>query len=212
MLLRAVPLQSVGGSVLAAGLLLAVAACGSGDEMGAPAAGDTAAAERAEKPTDELEYPYEVYTRGMFADTLRGSAGFGTVFDPIRRRRQWIVSMSSGADVTSGVYIARPDTSLPSSGTYQIVKRRPVGRADSVRAAGTNTFTMIYRAGMRRSFHSQSGTLELTTVTDSLVEGTFEATLDGSAALPGQPPQQGTLTVRGTFRAEKEMVGFMFGV
>jgi hypothetical protein len=198
-------------------LLLATAACGSGGEMSGPAAAadtvdaaqDTAAAaEEDEGP----EYAYQMYTRGTLVDTLSGNARFGKIFDPATRRRQWIVSLRSGRDVTSGVYLARPDTSLPDPGTYQIVKRRPVGRADSIRAAGKNAFTMIYRAGMRRSFHSQSGTLELTTVTDTLIEGTLEATLDGSAALPGQPPQEGTLTVRGDFRAEKRTVGFVFGV
>jgi predicted small lipoprotein YifL len=195
--------------VLAALLLLsAAAACGSsGGEMNPPAA-----AEQNADGAEDPDYPYQVYTRGMFADTLSGTARFGNVFDPVTRRRQWIVSMRSGGDVTSGVYLARPDTTLPDPGTYQIVKRKPVGRYDSLRAADKNSFTMIYRAGMRRSFHSQSGTVELTTVTDTLVEGTIDATLGGSAALPGQPPQEGALTVRGDFRATKATVGFMFGV
>lgn len=189
-------------------LLLTAAACGSGGEMGRPTAADTTQAAEEEGP----QYDYAAYTRGMFVDTLRGPADFGRVFDPVTRRQQWVLSMRAGGDVTSGIYIARPDTSLPETGTYEIVSRKPIGEADSMRAAGKDSFTMIYRAGMRRSFHSQSGTLEITTSSDTLLEGTFRATLEGTAALPGQPPREGTLTVRGDFRAEKSTVGFLFGV
>lgn len=194
--------------VLAA-VLLSAAACGPGGEMDAPTAADSA---EAGEDGGDPAFSYEMYMQGMLADTLRGEAEFGVVFDPVTRQRQWVLSMRSGGDVTSGVYIARPDTVRPSEGTYQIVNRRPIGAVDSMRSDDVRSFTMIYRAGMRRSFHSQSGTLELTVATDTLLKGTFRATLDGTASPPGQPPREGTLTVRGTFRAEKATVGFMFGI
>jgi hypothetical protein len=209
------PLLLRGGVPLAlAFLLLAAAACGSGPEEDAPATGNdsvTVAAAEAEEGSGP-EYRYEVMVRGMLRDTLSGSAQFGIVFDPVTRRRQWMLSLRSGNDVTSGVYLARPDTARPQAGTYQIVSRPPVARYDSLRPDGKESFTMIYRAGMRRSFHSQSGTFELTAATDSLVEGTFRVTLEGTASPPGQPPREGTLTLTGEFRAEKRNVGFMFGV
>ena len=195
--------------VLLAVLMLSTNACGSGGEVGeAPAADTTATPEEDDGP----EFRYELVMRGMLRDTLRGYAEFGVVFDPVTRREQWVLSMRSGSDVTSGVYLARPDTTRPQAGTHQIVSRRPLGAADSMRAQGTNTFTMIYRAGMRRSFHSGSGTLELATANDTLLEGTIQATLQGTASPPGQPPREGTITLEGEFRAEKGTVGFMFGV
>ena len=191
-------------------LLLSAAACeSSGGEATSASGADSAAAVAEEEGP---QYSYEVYIQGLLTDTLHGRAHFGLVFDPITRREQWVLSMRSGRDVTSGVYIARTDTSRPTTGTYKIVERPPVGKADSMRPLGKKSFTMIYRTGMRRSFHSQSGTLELTTSTDTLLEGTFQATLDGSAALPGQPPREGTVTMRGDFRAEKATVGFLFGI
>jgi len=197
--------------VLAA-LLLAAAACGSGGEM-APSTAAADSTERAEGEDDGPDYPYEIIVQGMLRDTLRGSARYGRIFDPGTRRQKWVVSMRSGSDVTSGVYLARPDTSLPQTGTYDIVESDLARPLDSLRAKGADAFTLIYRAGMRRSFASQSGTVELTTATDTLVEGTFEATLEGSASLPGQPPREGVITLRGEFRAEGgRSVGFMFGV
>lgn len=195
-------------------LLLGASACTSDAQQDAPATGSdsvTVAAAEAEGDTGP-EYRYEIVVRGMLRDTLRGRAQFGIVFDPVTRERQWVLSLRSGSDVTSGVYLARPDTVRPQAGTYTIVNRPPVGRYDTLRADTKESFSMIYRAGMRRSFNSQSGTLELTTATDSLIEGTIQATLQGTASPPGQPPREGTLTVTGEFRAEKSAVGFMFGV
>ena len=195
-------------------LVLVASACRSGAEEDAPATGGdsvTVAAAASEGDAGP-EYRYEAVVRGMLRDTLRGSARFGVIFDPVTQRRQWVVSMRAGGDVTSGVYLARPDTARPQAGTYQIVNRPPVGRYDSLRGSSNKSFTVIYRAGMRRSFSSQSGTVELTTATDTLIEGTFQVTLQGTASPPGQPPREGTLTVTGEFRAEKHAVGFMFGV
>ena len=192
-----------------AALLFSSAACGPGSGMGGPATADSAAAAEEEEGP---QFRYEVYVQGMLTDTLRGEAEFGKVFDPVTRREIWVLSMRSGTDVTSGVYLSRPDTARPQPGTYQIINRPPVGAADSARAPGTDTFDLIYRAGMRRSFASQSGTVEFTTANDTLLEGTFQATLEGTASTPGQPPREGTVTMRGDFRAEKATVGFMFGV
>jgi hypothetical protein len=189
-------------------LLLAAAACGSGGEMGTSTPADTTASEEDDGP----EYPYEIIVQGMLRDTLRGRAEFGRIFDPGTGRQKWVLSMRAGGDVTSGIYLARPDTGRPQTGTFDIIGRAPVGESDTLRANGADAFTLVYRAGMRRSFHSESGTVEFTTATDTLVEGTFQATLEGSASLPGQPPRSGIVTLQGEFRADKATVGFMFGV
>ncbi len=175
--------------------------CGSEDGAG-EGLGEVEAEEAAESP-----FQYEVRLGNAVSDTLQGNANFGRVADPRTGEELLVIRLSTGFDFAGGIVISRRDTTLPEPGDFDLS-----ASADSIQAAPAEDFFIIYREGMLRDLRSESGTLTFTTVTDSLIEGRFEATLQGEIADRGRELTEGEVYAVGRFRAVRGMTGYVIGL
>lgn len=188
-----------------AGLLICAvlvsSACGSGDG-GGEGVGEVQVEESAESP-----FQYEVRLGNAISDTLQGSANFGRASDPRTGEELLVIRLSTGFDFAGGIVISRRDTTLPTPGDYTLA-----ATADSLEGVPTDEFFIIYREGMLRDLRSRAGTLTFTTVTDSLIEGRFDATLRGEIADRGRELTEGEVHAVGRFRAVRGMTGYVIGL
>jgi hypothetical protein len=186
---RIVPLAPV--------LVLLLSAC-NGDGDRSPA--NTLAAEPA-----ALSEAYTLRITGLVQDTLDGEAIFGTVLNVETGEVQLVVSMREGTGFAGGVYLVRADTTLPEAGTYRFDDRS----GETGEAGG---FSLVYRLGLVREFRAYGGAIELTNVTEDLIEGRINARLRGVAYFEGRRPEEGEITIAGSFSAARGGVGFILGV
>lgn len=175
-----------------------VSACAS-DESATEAGASDPSAEGADTAGD-----YRVVLANALTDTLRGEAHFGVVYETQSRSERFVIRLASDFDFAGGVVFARRDTTLPVPGTY--VLDTP---ADSVLPG--DAFTLLYREGMLRDMRATSGTLALTTVTDTLIVGTFDARLRGRIAFPDRMGGADVHAV-GRFQASRDLDGFVIGL
>lgn len=182
-------------------LLMAVlvSACGAEEDANLPAA------ETAGGSPPEMSAAYEVVLGNAITDTLRGNATFGRVRDPQSDAVQLVIRLRSGFDFAGGVLIARESDELPEEGTYDL-------EPDTVRMAAGNQFTIVFREGMLRDLRSYSGTLTLSTVTDSLIVGRFDAALRGYISEGTRELESGEVHAVGRFRADRGMAGYVIGL
>lgn len=183
--------------VLVLVLVVAVAACGDAPDEAPAGAADEVEAE----PAD-----YQAFFAGALTDTLRGDARFGRVVDGRTGARRFVIALRTPGNLVGGLILARGVPDVPEEGRHDVASY-----ADST-GRPPEDFLLVYRDGMRREFSSTSGTLTLTTVRDTLLEGSFSATLEGVAVRSGGPPIEGTTTVQGHFQARSGSVGFILGL
>lgn len=150
---------------------------------------------------------YRVYLTGAMADTLEGDAVFGEVFQVSTRSTKSIIELEAGSDFTGGMFITLGDTTLPRPGTYDL----------TVPEKGDTTtpqpqYRIIYRRGLILNIASVQGSLTFEAVTDSLIQGTFNALLRGDVPVPGAGVQRGEVRAIGQFVAEHGPVGFVIGL
>ena len=153
------------------------------------------------------DYSFEVVLSNALADTLRGDATFGRMRDPHEGRDYFVIRLASRYDFAGGFVIARPKPELPEPGTFGIA-----AAADTIETAAEGDFILLFREGMLRDLRSRSGSLTISTVTDTLITGRFDAVLtgyisEGSRELPGSE-----VRATGRFRAESGVVGYFMGL
>jgi hypothetical protein len=150
---------------------------------------------------------YQVTLGNALSDTLRGVANFGRVQDPQTGEELFVIRLSTGFDFAGGIVISRRDTTLPKPGDYDLAVA-----ADSSAAVPDDKFFIIFREGMLWDLRSESGTLTFSTVTDSLIEGRFNARLQGEIAERGRELTEGEVHAVGRFRAGSGMTGYVIGL
>lgn len=147
---------------------------------------------------------YTVTLGNALTDTLAGRAHFGIVYETQSRSERFVIRLASTFDFAGGVVLARRDTTLPDAGTYALDARH-----DSL--AADEDFILLYREGMLRDMRASSGTLNLISVTDTLIVGTFDAQLRGRVAFPDRVGGAEVHAV-GRFRASPNLDGFVIGL
>lgn len=183
------------------GVLLFVSACGPNDQAGT-GGGEMEAEESEEQPME-----YRVTLGNALSDTLQGEANFGRVQDPRSGEELFVIRLSTGFDFAGGIVISRRDTTMPEPGDYDLALA-----ADSAATVPDDKFFIIYREGMLWDLRSESGTLTFSTVSDSLIEGSFDATLQGEIAERGRELTEGEVHAVGRFRAGPGMTGYVIGL
>jgi len=182
-------------------LLLLLAACAGGNPDDVPAG--TAPADEQE----EEEEDYEVLLGNALTDTLRGDARFGYVVDPDANQPTFIVELKTGYDFAGGFFVARGGEALPTPGEHPLL-----AVSDSLKSVPPGRYAIIYRQGMVKDLASQAGTVTFTTVTDTLIEGTFDALLYGFVAKGRQRLPNAEIRARGHFSARPGSPGFIIGL
>ncbi|GEM_PF-1152917 len=157
--------------------------------------------------SDAESQDYRVILTGAMSDTLTGDAVFGEVFQVATRSTKWIIELEAGSDFTGGMFITLGDTSLPAPGTYDL----------TVPAAGDTTAPqpphhIVYRRGLILNIASVQGTLTFDVVSDSLIQGSFDALMRGDVPVPGAGVQKGEVRAVGRFAARYGPVGFIIGL
>lgn len=180
---------------------LMTAGCGTGD-----APPELPIGEQADN-SDVTSAGYRAILGNALSDTLSGPAGFGTVLEPESRQYRFVIRLASGFDFAGGIIFARSDTAMPETGEYQLETA-----TDSLAATQAGEFAMFYREGMLRELRATSGTLTLSTVTDTLIAGTFDATLRGNVASLNLEGRTAEVHVTGRFRAGRELRGYVIGL
>lgn len=185
-----------------AAALLVLAACSSEVEPGVPAGSDTleTASARESAPAG-----YTVYLQGAVTDTLRGRTSFGRVVDTRTGAERFVIALEGQYDLAGGVFFVRSDPVLPEAGTYSLE-----AAGDDARAY--DGFGLVYRQGLQRYLRAASGTLTLATVRDTLIEGSFQATLRGQVTRGGERLTNARVDARGSFRARPDPLGFIIGL
>ncbi len=186
-----------GGAWIVVLLLIACTGCDTEGEPARPTASGHAAASGASS------LGYTVYLQGAVTDTLQGPASFGVVVGGEHSRRHFVIALESEYDIAGGFFLVRGRPERPAPGTYTLAP------PDS---GAYDAFGLIYREGMQLHLRATSGMLTLTTVSDTLIEGTFEAALRGYLIRSGERLPEARVNARGTFRARPDDVGFVVGL
>ncbi len=192
------------------GLAAALGACEQVPESGTatPVTGtadDSLLAREADRPQDD----YRLVLSGISADTLTGSARFGPVVDGPTGDTMMVIRLNTGLDFGGGFFLLHPSERMPGPGTYPLAPPLP----DSLKRKRLPTgFWVAYRRGLIFDLVSTEGQVVLETVTDTMISGRLDVTLDGKVALPGGRVQQGEVKAKGTFRAHAEGAGFILGL
>jgi hypothetical protein len=181
------------------GIVVAVALTGCADEI-PEGATDMPAAEPV-----QLQEAFLVNVSGVISDTLSGEAAFGLVMDPGTRTYRFVISLRAGFGLGGGIFIVRSDTTLPQTGTYRF--------EDLPREELTDDrFFLVYRHGLIREFRGVGGSVTLTSVTENSIEGTINARLRGRAYIHGRWPEEGDISITGSFAAVSGGVGYILGL
>lgn len=183
-------------------MLVALAACGTEAETSVPAGTDTleTIGPRARTPVD-----YTVYLQGAISDTLRGAASFGQVVDTRTDAERFVIVLEGQYDLAGGISLVHDDPVLPEAGTYSLERGDESARP-------SDGFGLVYRQGLQRHLRATSGTLTLSIVRDTLIEGSFRATLRGQVMRGGERLTNARVDARGTFRAQPDPLGFIIGL
>lgn len=187
--------------LLPATALLMLVGCESGEPTGMASGGEDA------EDAEQTSEAYQVVLGNAISDTLRGGAGFGLVFDQTTRKKHFVIRLSTGFDFAGGFVMARPDTTLPEPGQYELRTQ-----ADSLAGVEDDSFLLFYREGMIRNLTATSGSLTLSTVTDTLIVGRFDATLRGMVAGMEREADAVEVHAVGEFRANPDLDGYIIGL
>ncbi len=173
-----------------------VAGCGRDEELSVDGAAPT-------RNVDRSGDGYTVIMRGVVNDTLSGRAQFGDVYDQQTREVKTVLEFVTAADFAGGMFIVPVGSSWPEAGAYSL--------GDGRDSSGQG-FRVVYRQGLYRAFSSRSGTLSLSTVTDTLIRGSFDAIMTGEVAERGREPVSGDVEVSGSFSARPGQPGYIIGL
>lgn len=184
------------------GVLMTAAACGAGDIRDGRVAGDSTLVADA-----EVEEDYEVLLGTPLADTLRGDARFGLVTDSDTGQNVFVIELQTGFDFAGGFFVAHGASTPPRPGTHDLV---PL--SDSLKSVLPGRYSIFYRQGMLKNLVSREGTVTFSTVTDTLIEGTFDALLYGFVAKGRQRLPNAEIRARGHFSARPGSPGFIIGL
>lgn len=194
--------MSLRSGLLCTAALLFFSAC----EMGAAPEEELAPSDTTAAGVQE-DFPYEVVLYGVSPDTLRGEAAFGRVLERNSGREEFIIELEAGGGFAGGLYITRGDTVRPEVGTYQLAD---AAQRDST--LGPGRYVLFLQEGLMRQMASSGGQLTFDIVTDTLIAGSFDATLRGVTSEGGTAPSESEIRARGTFRAVSENVGYIVGL
>lgn len=147
---------------------------------------------------------YRVIFRGVVNDTLSGRAVFGEVYDPETQTLTALVELVTTEDFAGGMFLGYSEPALPAAGRYAV--------DPSAYAEGEDGFTLVYRQGLYRYFTARTGNVVFTAITDTLVEGTFDAVMVGEVAERGRDPVEGEVEVTGAFSARRGNPGYIIGL
>ena len=142
---------------------------------------------------------YRVVMTYLSPDTLHGRARFGPVYETGTGRERFVIRLASGFDDAGGFIIVQNDTVPPAVGSYAF-------------GALGNTLELLYREGMLRNLRASSGMIRFTTVTDTLVAGTFEVDMRGPFFGMGAEGEEADVRAMGWFRAEPGLDGLLLGL
>ncbi len=185
-------------------LALAIAGCeGFSDASEEAARADTLGVEA--QPTNDS---YEVILVGSMADTLQGAAHFGKVVDAETGKMVNVIRLETGFDFGGGFFLSYGAESLPPPGQYSVEAFPSDSLQSRVLPEG---FSARYRRGLLINLRATGGTLTLDAVTDTLVSGSFDITMEGLLSLPGGNPRQGTTRALGRFEADAAGAGYIIG-
>jgi hypothetical protein len=163
---------------------------------------------RAEAAQRLADADYRVSIGGAMADTLSGTATFGPIVDARTEQELIVIRMGTSIDFGGGYFLSYTGSELPSPGRYDVNAFPP----DSVRSDQLpQGWSARYRRGLLVNLRAQSGRLDLETVTDTLIAGTFEIDMNGTVAAPGGTPVYGEVSSRGDFEARPGVSGFLIG-
>ncbi len=189
-------------------LLLSIAAgCESFRGQEAGASTDSTRASGEGGASDETATAYRAFLTGAVTDTLRGNAWFGNVVNPETGKDQTVIKLQTGIEFTGGIFITRGDAEPLQAGRYSLADV-----SESQGAATDGAFVILYREGLSRKLASVSGNLLLETISDTLIQGSFEANLSGLISIGGRSPARGEVRARGEFSARAGTVGYIIGL
>lgn len=186
--------------LLFAVILTSVAACDGEEDAATPGV-------EASDGEGESSAGYRVVLGNAITDTLRGRATFGTVVEPESGQARLVIRLASDFDFAGGIVMARRDTVLPDPGSYSFQQA-----ADSLAGIPPGDFILFYREGMLRDMRAASGSMTLSTVTDSLVRGTFDVMLRGRTAGIDRSGTGSEVHATGRFEARRGLEGFVIGL
>jgi hypothetical protein len=180
-------------------MLVLCAACGTAEEEaeGGPA----------EEAGQEEEEDYQVFLGNALADTLQGDAQFGLVVHTETGEETFVIELVTGYDFAGGFFVARGGNQKPAPGTYPLT-----ALSDSVKGVPAGQYVVIYRQGMLRDLVSRAGTVTFSTVSDTLIEGTLDATLHGFLTSSRGWLTDAEVRARGQFRARPGAPGYIIGL
>lgn len=156
------------------------------------------------EPSD-VSTEYEVVLANAISDTLRGNATFGRVYNPQENTTRLVIRLRSSFDFAGGVVISRKSDELPEEGTYDL-------KRDSLKLASGDQFVIMFREGMLHDLRSVAGSLTLSSVTDTLIVGEFNATLRGHVSGGRRELEEGEVHALGRFQAERGLSGYVIGL
>lgn len=162
------------------------------------------AAGPAVEDAETVDYRFFLMTAAR-ADTLTGSAQFGIVLNRRVGANELVIQLGAAGGYGGGLYISRQDTTLPAPGTYE------VGDAAAENLA-PDRWTVSYQAGLGTQLTSSSGRIVFETVEDTLIIGSIDVILQGTVARGGVEDPLDEAQVRGRFRADRGMIGYMIGL
>jgi hypothetical protein len=180
--------------------------CGADNSQGNDTgAADSVATVQAQE--DEEEFDYRAFLTGAIVDTLEGDASFGWVVSAGTTQQRLLIRLTVPGDFTGGFFINLGDSTLPAPGEYDLTAREPEDPEVQL-----NEYGIVYRKGLLLNLASTSGTLTLESVTDTLIQGSFNATLFGETRVPAAAALEGEVNANGEFQARPGRIGFILGL
>jgi len=176
---------------VAIALSLAVAACGD-DEPGLLGPGD-----------QTFEGTYTATISGAATQTVSGTAIFAKGTDPESGQQGWIVYLPTDVQnpLVAGNNVLFVGLGEPESRAYTLedIHSGP----EEFPNGGAAGMVLLYDGqNFTGAFNSTGGTLTVTSVSDTRMDGSFNFTAEGFTFDGTNQPQEGTVNVQGTFQAE----------
>ncbi|MGI9625620.1 MAG: hypothetical protein ACR2QM_02180 [Longimicrobiales bacterium] len=138
---------------------------------------------------------------GAASATITGVAIFASGTDPVTSEASWVVYLATnpqnpGAS-TEAIYFTGPGS--PSAQSYNIAD---LNEDPDVPAGGAGAFVIATPGTTPAFFLSDGGSLQITSLDATRMDGTFNIDATGLIIEPGGMAMQGTVNVQGSFEAE----------
>ena len=165
------------------------AACG-GDDDGLTGPGDIA-----------FEANYTATVSGAVTQTIAGTAIFGTGTDPESGEQAWIVYLVTdpNSPLSAGSSVFFFGLGAPDIRSYTLEDFSQTG--DVFPDGGVAAFVLVYDGQtLDGIFNSTGGSLTVSSLSETRMDGTFSFSATGTAFVGGTPAD-GSVTVQGSFEA-----------